>query len=423
MLFNYLIKNLLVITDGYAAKLRRFSLNARMYLIFVFLITLNTGIYGVVFNLYILKLGFGKDFLGLMLSTSAASSGLFAIPAAFVCDRLGRKKTLLLSSVLSTISLFFLYNITSQELLVIFSITSGIASAFALVTGATFLLENSTDDERMYLFSMSSLIYTFSILSGNLIGGFLPDLVSDLFLLEAGGAIAYRLTLYVSLAATFASLLPLIYVSEGIPVGNTNLVSQLHVYRSVIRSKAVRMMLFFYCLFGLGWGTSLPYFNVYFDVVLGASASQIGIIFSISQLFMVLGYFIVPILTEKMGKVKLASTVQVLSIPFLLIFTFADSLFIATVGFVMRYLLMNMANPLLNSFKLEIVGAEERSIVNSIMWMACYIFVGAGTYAGGLMMAAGRNSMPFLVTGFFYAVTALYYYICFNGLEKDAKLN
>ncbi len=421
MSFDLLLMNLLLAGNGYASKLRRFNPNARKYLLFVFLTTLNAGIYGVIFNLYILRLGFGEDFLGLILSISATSMGLFSIPAAFVCDRLGRKRTLLLSSVLSAISLFFLYNTTTPELLVLFSLASGMASALGLVTGSTFLLENSTKEERMYLFSMSSLIYTFSLLSGNMLGGFLPDILADLISAQSGSAISYRLTLYVSLVATVASLLPLAYVAEKNSEENNGIRGQLNIYRSIFKSKVIRQMTLFYCLYGVGWGTSLPYFNVYFDTVLGASANQIGIFFSVSQVFMILGYFLVPVLTERTGKVRLVSIVQILSIPFLLMFVLTNNLLIAVVGFVMRYMLMNMANPILNSFKLEIVQPEERSMINSIMWMACYTFVGVGNYTGGLMMAAGDSRMPFMVTGVFYAVTAIFYYVCFNGLEEIIK--
>lgn len=421
MSFDLLLMNLLLAGSGYASKLRRFNPNARKYLLFVFLTTLNAGIYGVIFNLYILRLGFGEDFLGLILSISATSMGLFSIPAAFVCDRLGRKRTLLLSSVLSAISLFFLYNTTTPELLVLFSLASGMASALGLVTGSTFLLENSTKEERMYLFSMSSLIYTFSLLSGNMLGGFLPDILADLISAQSGSAISYRLTLYVSLVATVASLLPLAYVAEKNSEENNDIRGQLHIYRSIFKSKVIRQMTLFYCLYGIGWGTSLPYFNVYFDTVLGASANQIGIIFSVSQVFMILGYFLVPVLTERTGKVRLVAIVQILSIPFLLMFVLTNNLLIAVVGFVMRYMIMNMANPILNSFKLEIVQPEERSMINSIMWMACYTFVGIGNYVGGLMMAKGDSRMPFMVTGLFYAATAVFYYICFNKLEEIIK--
>jgi len=295
------------------------------------------------------------------------------------------------------------------------------ASALGLVTGSTFLLENSTKEERMYLFSMSSLIYTFSLLSGNMLGGFLPDILADLISAQSGSAISYRLTLYVSLVATVASLLPLAYVAEKNSEENNDIRGQLHIYRSIFKSKVIRQMTLFYCLYGIGWGTSLPYFNVYFDTVLGASANQIGIIFSVSQVFMILGYFLVPVLTERTGKVRLVAIVQILSIPFLLMFVLTNNLLIAVVGFVMRYMIMNMANPILNSFKLEIVQPEERSMINSIMWMACYTFVGIGNYVGGLMMAKGDSRMPFMVTGLFYAATAVFYYICFNKLEEIIK--
>ena len=421
LLPNFFASNLFVATRSYADKMRRFSPNARKYLLFVFLTTLNAGIYGVIFNLYILRLGFEEDFLGLILSAATISTGLFAIPAALVCDRLGRKRTLLLSSVLSAVSLFFLYNTTTPALLVLFSLASGMAAALSLVTGSTFLLENSTAEERMYLFSMSSLIYTFSLLSGNMLGGFFPNLVTDLIPVEPGSALPYRLTLYISLIATVASLLPLAYVAENSSMENNGMRGQLHVYRSIFKSRVVRQMTLFYCMYGIGWGTSLPYFNVYFDTVLGASSDQIGIFFSLSQIFMIFGYFLVPILTERIGKVRLVSTVQILSIPFLLLFVLTNNLLLAAVGFVMRYMLMNMANPILNSFKLEIVGPQERSMINSIMWMACYTFVGVGNYAGGLMMASGSSRMPFITTSAIYAVTALLYYIYFNRLEVTMR--
>lgn len=404
-------------TDSYLSRLKSFSHNARHYLLFVLLTTLNVGIYGVIFNLYILRLGFGEDFLGLILSISSASVGLFAVPSAFVCDRLGRKRTLLLASMLLMLSLAFLYNAVSEELLVIFSIVYGLAQSLSLVTGGTLLVENSTAYERMHLFSAYYMTYTFSTLSGNMIGGFFPGLFAGAFSLDPNGAMPYRLTLYLSLAATALSFLPLTRICEKNPPKNRTQ-GQFAAYKSLFSAKAVNKMIFIFCLFGLGWGISLPYFNVYFETVLGASANQIGLIFSASQLTMIVGYFLVPMATSRLGKIRLATIVQLLSIPFLLLFTFESSILIAAFGYVMRYMLMNMANPILNSFKLEIVRPEQRSVMNSITWTACYTFVGIGTYAGGLMMAGGQNAMPFLTTSMLYAITACLYFIYFINLEK-----
>ncbi|NPV61259.1 MAG: MFS transporter [Methanotrichaceae archaeon] len=407
-------------SSGYISRVKSFSQNARLYLLFVLLTTFNVGIYGVIFNLYILRLGFREDFLGLILSLSSVSVGLFAIPAAFICDRWGPKRTLLLSYAILSVSLLVLYTATTQEILVIASTAQGIALSLSLVTGATFMVENSSAYERMHLFSLYYVVYTLSMLLGNLIGGLLPSLLAGVLSSEQGDVMAYRLTLYLSLAATLLSVLPLCYIKGGKPKEKAA-EKQLSIYRSVIREENVRRMVLVFCLIGLGWGTSLPYFNVYFDQVLGASTAQIGTIFSLSQLVMAAGYFLVPVLTGRMGKILMASVVQAVSIPFLLVFAFTSSIIVAAFGYVMRYLLMNMANPVLNSYKLEIVASEQRPIINSLSWMACYTFAGIGTYAGGIMMAGGWYCLPFLVTSAIYAATALLFYAYFRRVEEIDK--
>lgn len=405
----------------YLSRLNSFSPNARQYLLFVFLTTLNAGIYGVIFNLYILRLGFSEDFLGLILGLTSVMVGLFAIPSAIICDRVGRKNTLLLSSAILIVSLVFLYTTTSESLLTLFSITYGISSSLYLVVGATFLVENSTPYERMHLFSIYYVIYTVAILCGNLIGGILPEVLSGTLLADPTGATAFRQTLYVSLGSLAFAFLPLLFIREP-KVASRGIVGQLTAIGSVFNSRAIRNMLVVYCIYGAGWGLALPYFNVYFSEVLGASSSQIGLIFTLSQLVMMVGYFSVPLFTERLGKVRMVSLFQALSIPFLLLFTVTSSVLFAASGFIMRYLLMNMANPALNSFKLEIASKDQHAVVNSLTWMACYTFVGIGTFVGGLMMAGGYDTLPFLLTCGLYGVTAVSYYFLFNDVERGQKV-
>jgi MFS family permease len=407
MFYDAIGKNISSSSMDYATRLRSFSPNARQYLLFVFLTTLNAGIYGVIFNLYILRLGFREDFLGLILSLASVMVGLFAIPSAVICDRLGRKNTLLLSSAILLFSLIFLYTTTSESLLALFSITYGISSSLYLVVGATFLVENSSPYERMHLFSVYYVIYTLAILAGNMIGGVLPDVLAGTF----------RMTLYVSIGLVAFAFIPLLFIKEK-KVPTNGLAGQLSLLGSVFQSKTIRNMLFVYCIYGAGWGLAMPYFNVYFSDKLGAGTSQIGMIFTLSQLVMMLGYFSVPLFTERLGKVRMVTLVQTLSIPFLLLFTVTSSVLIAAFGFIMRYLLMNMANPVLNSFKLEIARKEQHAVVNSLAWMACYTFVGIGNYAGGLMLAGGHYALPFQLTCVLYGVTAVLYLALFQGIEK-----
>jgi predicted MFS family arabinose efflux permease len=237
---------------------------------------------------------------------------------------------------------------------------------------------------------------------------------------DPSGTLAFRLTLYASVGVIAFAFIPLRFIEEK-KVMTNGLSGQLSLLGSVFQSKDIRNMLFVYCIYGAGWGLALPYFNVYFSDILGASTSQIGLIFTLSQLVMMFGYFSVPIFTERMGKVRMAALVQALSIPFLFLFTVTSSIVIAAFGFIMRYLLMNMANPVLNSFKLEIARKDQHAVVNSLTWMACYTFVGIGNYVGGLMLAGGHYALPFQLTCVLYGVTAVLYLVLFQGIEKRRK--
>jgi hypothetical protein len=102
-------------------------------------------------------------------------------------------------------------------------------------------------------------------------------------LLRLGGAEAYRLTLYLSLIATAASLLPLTFVTEAKAAKGEGIGSQLGIYHPYSNQNCPADDLF-YCLYGIGWGASCPISMWYFVPSWGQNANQkSAIFFSISQ--------------------------------------------------------------------------------------------------------------------------------------------
>lgn len=410
------IKNARASASDYFLRIKEFSPNARMFLTYVFLISLNLGVYKVIFNLYILRLGYTEDFLGLILSLTFISTGVFSLPSAMICDRIGRKRTLLLSCLLLAVSLVFLYNTNVKELLIFFSILYGASSALNIVTGSTFMLENSNPLERMHLFSMYQVLYTAATMAGNLIGGIFPEVLARFTVMDASGSLAYRITLLLSLITIVISFLPLLKIHENERIIHKHKHS--YVFRTLLKSDLVLKMILVYTFFGMGWGLALPYFNVYLDVILNAGSDEIGVIFSMAEILMVVALLFLPTLTEHLGKVRVVSLVQLLSIPFLVLFISTPLLPIVGFAYIMRSTLMNLANPVMNNFKLEIVSEEQRTTMNSITWMTCYTFVGIGTYVGGYILAAGDYKLPFIITCGMYAAAAILYYLYFDNIER-----
>ena len=401
---------------AYLSRVGQFTPNARKFLLFQFFLALNTGIYGVIFNLYVMKLGYHEDFLGVLLAIVYVTTGVCALPAAMLCDRVGRKRTLVLSASVLAIALGLLYTVTSDGMLAGGSVLYGISTALSVTASSPFMAENSSHEERIHLFSVNSAIGMLSAILGSLAGGLLPGGVAWAFGVATDSLLSYRLTLYLSLTAVVVSLLPLLLIREKDPPAVDRL-ERLRLVLRVTRSPNVRRLVFVNVLIGVGAGLIVPFFNVYFHKVLAASEGQIGVIFAVGQVVMVSGLLCIPRLTGRFGKVRTIALTELLSIPFLLLIAFTTNIYLAGFAYVMRMTLMNMASPAIQSFNMEIVSERERATVSSLTSMGWYLFLALSTFASGIMMAEANYLLPYLITCLVYFVAAVAYYVFFLRVE------
>lgn len=405
--------------SGYFTRLGHFTPNARKFLAYTFFIALSQGVYSVLFNLYILRLGYHEDLLGLMLSITFITVGLVAVPVSVVSDRIGRRNALLLSSIIQGIGLAVLYTAASKDLLLLMSVVYGIGQAFNIVSGSPFLTENSDKEERMHLFSFNQVVLMTGSIAGNLAGGALPGILSQNFGFDIVGPASYRFALYLSLLAIIMTLVPILLIKEK-KKESLSLGKRLQILGSVIQSTTAKKLALVNGLIGIGAGLIVPFFNVYFYKVLNASTDQIGIIFGIAQVTMIVGLLVVPAMTFRFGKVRTIAITEIASIPFLLLIAFTFNVWIAGFAYIMRMTLMNMANPAISSFNMEMVDESRRANINSITSMSWYLCLALSTYISGLMMAASNYLLPYLITCIVYLLAALLYYVFFIKVERGA---
>jgi len=194
---------------------------------------LSFGIWGVIFYLYLnlQEVGFQPDFIGNMFTVGAIATGIIALPAGLICERLGSKKTILISFTANFISLLQIATLQSSVLLLA-SLTSGLIGTLGWVASSPFMAENSRPEERTYLFSVNWSIMIIVGVIGSYVGGVLPDLLNGLSGLQTGqqgSAFGYRLALVISVALALAAALPVInwpLLSEKSPLLNGNLVGR-----------------------------------------------------------------------------------------------------------------------------------------------------------------------------------------------------
>jgi MFS family permease len=406
--------------NNYFQALTNFSTNARMYLAFNFLTSLYIGMASVIFNLYIIKLGYNEQFLGLIISATMIATGVFAFPAAQVCDRIGSKKSLLVSCILSSIVSFLLYILTGQEWLLLLSLLSGIVSTVPTIIAAPFMVENSTADDRIYLFSFNFALFVVATVMGMAIGGYLPQVWSAMFGVNGGSILSFRYTLYASLAVSLVSIVPLFFLKEKkkVCVEAPKLGTML---RELAGSNVVKRLVTISCLIGLGAGLIVPFFNVYFSKMLSASTGQIGLIFALAQASMAVGAMAVPFMVSRIGKVKTVSLTYLMSIPFLIVLAISTNLYVAGAAYVLRMLFMNMSVPISNSFSMEIVHSEEMASVSSLTSMGNYIAIAVSSFIAGILMSYGSYLLPYAATCMFYLAAAVLYFRFFRKYEDGHR--
>lgn len=404
----------------YVRALKNSTRNARVFIVFTFLLSLYVGIYNVIFNLYVIKLGFNEQFLGLIISASMIATGLFAFPAAQCCDRMGSKMCLVTSGLLTAVTLYLLYTVTSMELLLALSILNGIFGAIPTVIVHPFLVENSSQENRLHLFSINFGILVAATIIGTSAGGYLPQLCQIIFGLQDIGVDAYRYTLMVSLAIAALSVVPLIFIKDRqkpCPVQ-----SDLKAFvRKLAESRVIRQLVLVSCLIGMGAGLIVPFFNVYFNKILLATPGEIGIIFSIAQISMVAGAVIVPYLARRVGRVKIVALTYLCSIPFLVLLALTTNLYLAGAAYVLRMLFMNVSSPISNSFSMEIVDAGEMASVSSLTSTGNYIAIAIGSLIAGIMMSLGAYTMPYISACVFYLLASVLYFKFFHRHEAKTE--
>jgi MFS family permease len=207
------------IFKNYLRTLAGLNVNIRLLLMRTVIMGLYAGIYGIIFNLYILDMGFRTDFLGLLLSVSLLTSSAMSIPAGVLCDRFDRRKLMLVSSALSVAMVLPIFILHSPSALVLFSALYGVFSSISAVCLTPVLAENC-GGETVHVFSANASLGWIASVAGCAFGGLLPGIWSH----YCAAFNSYRLTLLCALALlalsvspTRALVLSQVVLSFGIP--------------------------------------------------------------------------------------------------------------------------------------------------------------------------------------------------------------
>lgn len=398
------------------------SHNARLFLVATVLQGLGFGIWSVIFNLYLKlgEVGFQPDFIGYMFTVSAIATGLVALPAGLVCERIGSKKALLIGLTTNFANIVLI--LVLQPILLLFtSLVSGLIGTVGWVASAPFMTENSKPEERTYLFSFSWALSIIMGVLGSYLGGAMPDLInasSGLPIGENGSAFGYRTTLGISTILNLVAFIPMLLIKEQKMLHRQRL-GDLLILRNIRSGRTILKFIIPVGLIGFGAGFIVPLFNLFFSLKFSATNEQIGLMFALSNVTLGIGTFAAPALSKKLGKVKSVALCEYVSMPFIMLTTLAPNLSLAASAFVTRNALMNMAGPIGSALQMELVTETERATTSGLVVMADNIPRAVTASFSGRMMTGSDFYTPFVFTATTYFVASTLFYLFFRKAETQ----
>jgi MFS family permease len=362
----------------YFQKTRKFSGNAKLVLIYSAFTGLAFGVFRFLFNFYVLSLGEAYDeaFIGTLQTAASFATILMALPAAYIAERFSQKKLMIVSAILSGISLLGLVLFPFKILLILFNMTAGMTMSVRQVAMAPFLMANTSKDERQWVFSFNFGLMTISSFIGNLLGGLLPTWLGGMVGALATDTLSYRLSLGSMMIVTIFSIGPLMLVKMPTSIHDRKI--QLPWIQLWTHGRLLIRYFIPQLIIGLGAGLMMPFMNIYFRNVYNKPDPVIAVIFAIGGLSMAIAQFLGPPLADRYGKINAVILTQSVSVPFLIMlgigalsaYLYPKSLnlwfIIAGVAYIFRLALMNLSNPIYQTFVLEQVPEETQALTMSL---------------------------------------------------------
>ena len=385
----------------YWDNLRLLNRNVRFFLMatavhgFVFF-----GIYALLLNLYLLRLGYGSEFIGLVNGIGPLMLAIFSLPAGVVSRRWGSQRVMLWSYFVLAVSfgltpLSEMLPETFRQPWIVVTYAGGwIGGAFAIVNFAPYLMAWTGEQERSYAFALLSASFPVAGFLGSFLGGTLPNLFVTLANVTLASPHPYRNALLVAAVVELLAVWAIQQTAEIETMAGANTTQSTSSTPPPYRLMALFALVSLLTVAG-EW-TMRVYFNVYLDSELTVPTALIGTL-SAGALLMGLAAFLSPQAAARWGRNRLI-LMALLAIPV----AFLPLIFIPhwlAVG--LSYMLLiasiSIMNPAYLVFSQSSIEPQWRTAVSSAISMSIGLGIALTSLSGGSIIAAYSFQTLFII--------------------------
>ena len=359
------------------------------------------GLYSVLLNLYLLRLDYGTEFIGLVNAVGLLTFGFASLPAGILGSRLsttGLMKFGALTSLAGGLLLpmaEWLPPGWREAGLVIPPALMFAGFAFFFVNGAPYLINVVDKAYKHQAFALKAAHWSLAGFAGSFVGGILPGAIAGINGWTLAEPAPFRITF--ALATIVLALSALLAMRiRPLPPKTAPTTHENPPARGGARNgwaASILMLIVIMTVIRLfqvsGSATAMVYFNVYMDQHLAVSTALIGSMAAIGRLTGVPTALITPFLVRRWGNVSVVIGASLLASLCLIPMALVEHWLAASAGFVGAISMMSVRYTAFIVYILELVPGRYQALM-----------AGAGEAAAGMSFAMMALGGGILLTAF-----------------------
>jgi MFS family permease len=383
------------------------------------------GFLSVILAIYLKLIGFDDILIGIILSVTLINSIIFTLFASFYADRIGRRNTLLLYTIMMSISgiIFF---VTENPLALIIAALLGTLNITGSETSAFLSIEQSIlpqtikdNRKRNTLFGFYNMAGTFAMGAGILIAN-LPIIIENELEFDQIYAIKLLFLFYSLLGILVLGIY--LKLSSAIEIKKEKTSKPIAEILTPKSKKIVSKLSGLFAIDSFAGGFAIQsivsfWFFTKFDIDL----SIISYIFSIGSVLTAFSYIIAAKIADKIGLINTMVFTHIPSNILLILLAFAPTLEMAIVFYMIRMALSQMDVPTRQSYIVGVVEENERTASAGITNMSRNIAQAISPSITGYIIGVLSLSAPFVIGGLLKIIYDITLYINFRKIKPSEE--
>ncbi len=348
-------------------------------------LSLGMELIGAIFPLFVQSLGATVFEVSLILSASGFVSTLLMAPSGFLSDRYGRKKLIVVSTVLA----FFppvLYTFVREwgHLLPLVMVYAAALAAF-MPARMVSIADYTHAQNRVRIYGFMNIAWPLGSIVGPALGGFLAD------------NYGWNQAFYLAASVFFLCLITAFFFKEGVnqeSVKSKNALAQgLSLSREALY--AVTILFLFHVLISFGVGAVHSLMSIYLTAKFELSKTEVGLFFSIVGGATLLSQIPGGMLAARYGMRRVMTWCLAFMSPLFLASSLMNSFHTFLATYTLTYWFYSMTWPISIAFLMDIVPGNQRGLATGIRQTGVRLGFTLGPLVGGILWETLGPVTPF----------------------------